>query len=242
MRPHRIEIAGSGTCVPLARLLAAAFERAEPAADLVLHASIGTRGALRALREGAIDVGLVSRTLRPGESEGLRVVPHARVVVVLAAHPSVPDLVLTADDVAAIYEGRRTEWSDGSHVVALQREPGDSSAAAIGTYVPVFRAANESAWREHRFRVLFSDDEMREALLATPGAIGPFDLGAIALEAPSLRPVRIVGAPPFAKDLSVVLPARPHPLAERFAAFVRSPEARALAAEAGYEPLAEGTP
>ena len=52
----------------------------------------------------------------------------------------------------AIYGGERTTWSDGSPIVVLQRERGDSSHRVVADKVPGFAEANEAAWERGAFR------------------------------------------------------------------------------------------
>lgn len=56
-------IAGSGSNLAITRVLAREFIRRHPEITLDIPASIGSKGGIRAVAEGAIDVGLASRPL-----------------------------------------------------------------------------------------------------------------------------------------------------------------------------------
>lgn len=247
-----LRLAGSGSNLPMARALSAALPR-DDEPHPVVHASIGSGGGVRALLDGVIDIALVSRPLKEGEREqGLVATPYARVPVMVAVHTSVPDEDITSDELVAIYEGRRTTWSDGSPIVVLQREPGDSSHTAVEAQVPGFREANEAAYADGRFRVLVRDDAMREALAETPGAVGLFGQGAIPTELPlrSLRIDGVVPSPetvedgryPFAKDLAFVTRGPPRGEAARFIELTLSPPGQAIIRRTGGLPLAGRRP
>jgi len=258
-RPHRpsprppgeIWLAGSGSNLPLIRELVAAFQASHPAARIVVHPSIGSGGGARATRDGAVDLGLVSRALSPAERGGdLVVIPYARSAVVVAASPGVADTDLRSRDLVAIYDGARMRWRDGARILVLQREQGDSGHQAVSRRVPGFAEVNERAWRESRWRVLYSDRAMQEALLAADDAIGLFDLAAITVERLPLRVLQIdgvapspetvaSGAYPFVKDLAFVSRGAPHGLAAAFVAFVRSEQGRAVTRGAACLPLPE---
>lgn len=243
-----VEVAGSGSNLPLTRALASAFVAAHPGPGVVVHESIGSRGGVLAVHDGAIDVGLVSRDLTATElGYGLTVVPYARVPVVWATNPSVPDQDLTPATLLALYRGERTAWSDGTPVVVLQREPGDSSHLAAAHVIPEFARVDEEAWREGRWRVLYHDLDMQEALVATPGAIGLLDYGAIVSQRLTLRIVRVDGVRPspetvasgawrFTKDLSFVIGPTPPPRVAQLLAYVRSEAGQRLIRESGYVP------
>jgi phosphate transport system substrate-binding protein len=255
-RPPRatdaLVLAGSGSNLPLTRVLAEAFRQRTPGARIVVQESIGSTGGIQAVKDGAIDVGLVSRPITDDEARlGLVVTPYARVPVVVAANPTVPDRCTSAGDLVAMYAGAFPRWSDGSRVVVLQRERGDSSFRAVSRLVPGLSAQNDAAYRENRWRVLYDDRAMQEALMSTEGAVGIFDLGAIEVQRLPIKVLCIDGAVPstagaaagsypYFKDLSFVTAGAPSGAAAELLAFVLSPAGRKLVASAGYVPLPLG--
>ncbi len=242
-----LHVAGSGSNLPLTRALARAFE-SRGRGRVIVHASIGSRGGIRATRDRAVELGLISRRLTPAERTlGVVEHPYARTPVSFAAHPSVPVDDLTTAEILALYRGERSTWPDGTRVVVLQREPGDSSHRAVEAVVPQFGPVNERAYEEARWSVLHHDAAMREALENTTGALGLFGQGAIPALA-GFKPLRVNGVTPgtepmdgsrypFHKDLSLVSLGNPVGLRADFLAFVRSEEGRALIRDLGYMPL-----
>lgn len=245
-----LRLAGSGSNLPLTRELAEAFEASRPWQRVRVNESIGSGGGIQATIDHAIDIGLISRPLKPSESEqGLQAFAYARVAVVFAANPSVPVRGLTRSMVVDLYSGGMAFWADGSPAVVLQREPGDSSHLAAHAVIPGFDAIDQQAWDERRFRVLFNDRAMQDALLATPGAIGLFDSGLATiqdlplavLEFEGKRPreeaVR-TGTYPLFKDLAFVIATdEPNPLALEFIAFVYSAAGQRIIRSSGYVPI-----
>lgn len=252
--PSELRLAGSGSNLPLTRRLVSAFERSRPGVRVTLHESIGSGGAVRAVQGGAIELGLLSRPLAPEEREPrLRVVPYARVAVILAANPSVRETGLRRADLLALYAGERRQWRDGHPVVLIQRERGDSSHDAVARALPRFGGVNAHAWRRARWRVVYRDDAMQEALLATPGAVGLLDFGALVAQGLALRVLAVDGiAPsradplptgyPFRKDLAFLVHGEPSATAAAFLAFVRTEAAQRVIRESGYLPLDGGPP
>jgi phosphate transport system substrate-binding protein len=226
-----LHLAGSGSNLPLTRRLARAYGEAGHARPIV-HPSIGSGGGVRAVLDGAIAVALVSRPLKPAERErGLVATPYARLPVVIGAHVDVPEQSITSEGVVDIYAGRRTQWSNGARIFVLQREPGDSSHAVVDHAVPGFREANEQAYRENRWRVLYHDASMMEALANTQGSIGlhsgaldpdtPFKALAFDGVEPTLEAVAS-GRYPLYKDLAFVTVGPPTGEAKAFIDFVAS--------------------
>ncbi|MGB1015637.1 MAG: substrate-binding domain-containing protein, partial [Nannocystaceae bacterium] len=246
--PERLFIAGSGSNLPLTRALVDAFTQASQASGrMIVFESIGSRGGVRAASEGVVDLGLISRPLKPSERKlGLKVVPYARVAVVVAANPSAPRDGFTKGGLIDIYQGVQTTWSDGSPIVVLQREPGDSSHAVFGEVLPGFAEANAQAYRTSRWRVVYHDRAMQEALFITDGALGLFDFGAVQTLHLPLRVLSIDdvtpsvqsvedGSYPYFKDLSFVYTGKftADSLPQKFLEFVQSPAGQALIREGG---------
>lgn len=249
--PDVVHVAGSGSNLPLTRALAELFQAEHPGLHVVVFDSIGSTGAIHATYDDVIDLGLVSRPLRDSEAAlDLFVYPYARVPVVVAVNLGVPDDSISPQDLLDIYAGRRAAWSDGSPIVVLQRERGDSSHHAVAEVLPDFEAVNDAAYREGRWRVVDSDQAMQEALSVTGGAVGLFDLGAIVLQGLPIKALQLDGiAPseasvqsrryPFSKDLAFVSVEHPTGAPAELLRFVDGERARRLMRRSGYIPLPE---
>jgi hypothetical protein len=82
--------AGSGVNLGITRLLAEGFSKYNKGVAIDVPGSIGTRGAIKAAADGAIALGLISRSLKEEEKAlGLIVHPYARVAIVITANPTV---------------------------------------------------------------------------------------------------------------------------------------------------------
>lgn len=243
-----LSLAGSGSNLALTRRLLEAFAEQRPDIPALLHDSIGSGGGVRAVRDGAIDIGLISRKPKPGESGDLWVIPYARTTVVLVAHPSVPERPPTLAQIADLFAGKQTTFENGLSAVVLLREPGDSSHAALERAWPEFATASRAAYIERRFRVLFSDQALLRAVADTPGAVGLSDQGQVRLAAPGLRAFELHGGldgqgAPVDKDLAFVVRKQPSSPVRAFLEFVFGADGRRVIEEAGYEPrVPEGRP
>ncbi len=164
--------AGSGTALPLAR--AALVGRAE-LAGLRLAASIGSDGAVAALRAGDLEIGLLGRDLRSDEALVLRSLPVARTEVVLAATTTAPLPPLTASQAADVLRGE-----GGRHGLPqlhpIAREASDTAVAALSAAMPDLGAALSQAVARGA-PVAWSDDELIEALAAQRDAVAVIDRG-----------------------------------------------------------------
>jgi phosphate transport system substrate-binding protein len=246
---NHLEFAGSGSNLPITRALADLFQKHHPDARILVHESIGSSGAIRAVRDGVVPIGLISRAPKPEEKQGgMHFIPFARVAVVFAAHPSVPEDGLDEATILRIYRGEKQVWSDGSPIRVLQRERNDSSHMAVNHVWPEFQSANEEAYNKNLWPVLFSDTAMLYQLWLQPGSLGLTDLGALR----SLRlPLKSLygsgidpgeedlesGRYPFFKDLYFVVACKPQGAFADFLQWVFSDEGRGQMRSLGYVPL-----
>ena len=194
--------AGSGSNLPLTRLLADAFARVRPESKIEVPASIGSAGGIRAAADGAIAVGLISRPLKDREKEsGLTVLPYARTAVVIGVHPAVPDDGISFVDLVQIYKGTKSRWKDGREIIVLTREAGDSSIEVLERDIPGFKQAYAESRSVKRWATLLTDQEMNRVLARTPYAIGLSDMGAITAERLPIKVLRIDGVLPTPENV-----------------------------------------
>jgi phosphate transport system substrate-binding protein len=252
LEPGVVRLAGTGSAVLPVRRLVEVCAPLLPDLRIVVEDSIGSTGGVRAVQDGAIDVGLVSRRLRQDET-GVTLRPFARVPVVMVAHPSIPSLDLAADQVAALFSGANPKWPDGREVVVIQRERGDSSLAAVHAWRPDLKRADEAAWAQGRWRVIHEDRALERAVLATPGAIAWHDLPSLRAQDLPLSVMAVDGVDPGSpawvaaryplhKDLAFAVrePVRPEVL--RVLACLVAPERGPLLRAIGALPLAGVAP
>lgn len=244
-----LTFAGCDANVPLTRVLARAFTQRRPEIAIRLQ-TVGSTNGVALTVAGAIDVGLVSRPLRPAEPGlGLSSLPYARTAVIIGADPDVPDIVLTRDDLVGLYRGTRRLWSGGRELALLTREDGDSSVASLKENLPGFGEAYAAGSNASHRTVLYSEPAMHEALLTVPFALGLSDLGVMTIERLPIRALSIDGvAPsleniatgryPFIKTLGLVWRDASFPVSARaFVEFVQSDEGARILMSHGYLPV-----
>jgi len=242
--------AGSGTNLPVVRVLAEAFGKDHPGINIEVPASIGSSGGIQAAADGAIALGLVSRPLREKEKGlGLTIRNYARSPMIIAVHPSVGEEDISFAEILDIYRGKMNRWRDGREIVVLTREPGDSSIEVLVKEVPGFRQVYEDSQQARRWTTLLKDRTMNETLARIPAALGLSDLGAVLIEKHAIKPLKVNGVAP---TLDSRLPNDKYPLyktlafvyredrlpagAKLFIDFVRSKEGEKLLKANGYLP------
>jgi phosphate transport system substrate-binding protein len=245
--PGSLVFAGSGPNLAVTRNLAEAFTGRRPDVRIEIPSSLGSTGGIRAAADGAITVGLVSRPLRASEKGlGLTVLPYARSPIVLAVHPTVAEDAITADDLVRIYQGTKTRWGDGSEIVLLTREPGDSGIEALESEIPAFKNAHVACRQARRCTTFFTEQEMIHTLAERPRTLGLTDQGAIRAEGVLVKSLAFNGVRPtpeeiqrgryaLVRTLAFVFRKEQLPAAAAaFMAFVRSQEGEKILRADGY--------
>lgn len=246
----RMIFAGSGTNLPIIRVLAKEFQKSRPHVSIEVPASIGSTSAVRAAADGAVALGLISRPLKESEKGlGLTTVDFARTPLIVGVHPSVPDDGITFAELVDIYRGKKSRWGNGRDIIVLTREPGDSSIEVLAKMVPGFRGVYDESQKSKRWTTLLKDLAMNETLARTPDAIGLSDLGSVTIEKYGIRPLKMNGAAPSLGNLRsgkyplfktltfVYREERLAPEARLFMDFVRSVKGERLLKANGYLPL-----
>jgi phosphate transport system substrate-binding protein len=244
--PEALLAMGSGAATPLLQALARAYAATRPALLVRVEPSVGTSGGVAAATDGAVDLGLVGRGLRPNEQVALELFPLALDAVVLAAAADVERQGLSREEVRKLYAGDRA-----TGLTLLLRDPAETANDALERAYPELQALRESGAASARFRVIDHDDAMAHALLTTPRGVGVFSFGAIRTWGLPLRPLALDGVQPgvnalasktwpAVRTLGVVYRAERRGRIAPFLAFIASPEGRAVTRGAGYLPLPEG--
>lgn len=249
-----IRLLGTGAMTPLARRLVEAWRRSPEGSSwrVVVEPSVGSGGGVRAAWDGVVDLGMISRPLSERERGlGMQVFPVARGGVVLAVQRSVPLRGMSGEEIERLYRGEGGPPGEAT-LSLLLRDREESANAALEHWFPALRPLREQAYQQRRAQVLYHDEAMREALVATPGAVGVVDLGAVLGEHSSLRGLAIDGVEPTldavrdgrwkaTRELSFVLRPERAERVRAFLRFLRSREARAVIEASGCV-VAEGEP
>lgn len=179
----QLVFAGSGVSIEITRLLAKQFQKTHPEIQITVPASIGSSGAIQAMADGAVSVGMISRPLKEKEKKlGLTVIPFARTPLAIAVHPSVADNSITSAQLIDIYQGKKSQWLDGEEIIVLTREPGDSTTLVLEQNISGFKQIYADSQKQNRWITLYKDREMLQQIEKTPFALGLADVGTVTSE------------------------------------------------------------
>lgn len=241
--PDTLRIDGSNGVIPLVTVLADAFRRDHPEITVTIGKGMGSGARLRALAEGTIDIALASHGLDAASLARDRLVPHriAITAVVFAVQRGAPVASLTAAQLCDVFTGRVASWhllasaGDPTPIATLVRAESEVDMEVVRGGIPCLTNAVLGA----RVSVTADTEEMRTALLATPGAIGVTTMTIVRQSQGRLAALAVDGVPPtgenvasgryaLVRDSYLVTRAASGASVQRFLAFMRSPVALAV--------------
>ena len=240
---QRFLLAGSGTNLPITEKLADAFKK-KTGTPIEVAKSIGSDGAVKAIGDGVLALGLLSRPLTETEKDaGLRTVPYAKVGIVFAVHPAVPENNVTFEDILAIHRGEKTLWADNKRILVLIRGMHDSSNQILFGHIPGFAKVIQDSIEKKRWLIMYHDVDMATALRTKEGSFGHTDTAEIKVRGgikalavnhvePTANNMRN-GKYPLVKELSFVYKGELSPQSKAFIDFVRSSEGEAIIRDNG---------
>lgn len=205
----------------------------------------GSSAGITAALEGTCDIGLSSRYLKEEEKEqGLLETILAYDGIAIIVHPDNPVADLTMEQIAGIYTGTITNWSEvggnDGEIVCIGREAGSGTRDGFETITDTEDACQ---YRQE----LTSTGAVITAVASNPNAIGYASLASVKETVKALNVGGVVPSEETVRDGSYAIQ-RPFVLvtregvalsetAQRFFDYVTSAEAHELIAAAGVVPV-----
>ena len=243
-----IRISGTGGAKETIRILGEAFRKTNPGIRIEILPGIGSRGSVRAVLAGRLDIGLSARTLSGEErARGVVETGYARTPFVFGVNSALKMTGLTLEDVAGIYGGKR-DWENGKRIRLVLSPAEYSDIPVLKGMSPAMGAAVDIALRRKGMIIATSDHDAVDAIETVPGAFGVTTLSLVLSEKRALRilsldgitpSVRAMadGSYPYSKTFSMVTKSNPSAAVRRFIDFVRSPAGAAILAKNGQQAL-----
>ena len=223
--------------------LAEVFEEEE--GITVTYNPTGSGSGITAAMEGRADIGLSSRALKQAEKDaGLTETVLALDGIAMIVNNGNPVSDLTLDQIAAIYTGEITNWSEvgggDAAIVLIGREAGSGTRDG-------FESISGTAEKCMYNQELTSTGAVITAVASNPNAIGYASLASVEDNVKALKVNGVEASEETVKDGSYVVQ-RPFVLATRtdkalssaaqeFYGYITSPDASQVILEAGAVPL-----
>jgi len=221
-----------------------------PNGDFEVMPSLGSGGGIRAVADGAIDIAVSGRALKPEEKEkGLSTALIVRTPHVLATSHPHPN-GFTRREVASVYLADDAAWEDGTPIRISLRPKSDSENAVMTELYPGMGEALEELHKRIDLPIAATDQDNADWAERIPGSLVSTTFTQMKMEKRDLRLVVIDGVEPtlenfekgtygLGKTLYLVISPQPKPATLQFLEFLRSDAGRQALRETGNLPAAQ---
>ena len=239
-----LRVGGTGAAAGMMKTLGEAFSAATPGVRLDIVPSLGSSGGIAAVRDGALDLAVPSRELKPEEAAAsLRAMHFATSPFGLVSSNPAPGDIKSAD-IAGFYASAASTWPDESPVRVILRPRSENDSTLLGATFPGMVAAIATMRKHRDIPVAATDQDSFRMAERIDGSLVAASLTQVLMEKPRLRFVAIDGVAPSLEDLArgsypygkkfyLVLAARHNPTVGRFVEFLRSPAGERLLWQTG---------
>jgi phosphate transport system substrate-binding protein len=198
-----VKIGGSGISLGSMRALAEAFEISNPGIKVIVPPSLGSTGAIKAVSQKAIDIGILARTLNDDETRlGLLVIHFAKTPMIVIANRDVSVRNISMSDIIKIYRGEKTRWPDGRLIRAPIRPAGETSTLILKKLEPEMNRALDIADAQNKLYMAYTDQDNISFIEKNSGAIGFSALSLLISEKRNVKILRLDGVNPSLRNLS----------------------------------------
>jgi phosphate transport system substrate-binding protein len=172
-----IKVAGSSSALDFLRTLETDYESTSKNRQITLLEPGQSENIIAGIKQGLVDVGGISKNLKPEENDGtLEFREVAKDALLVATHPSVTGVKnLTTENLKSIYSGSVTNWQQlggpNAQIVVLDRPEDESAKRLLRQYY-----LGKDLKNAPNAIVLRKEGELIQTIQSTPYSIGTFSL------------------------------------------------------------------
>jgi phosphate transport system substrate-binding protein len=243
----KLVLTGSSTVAPLAAELAKRYEAQHPGVRIDVQSGGSSRGIADA-RQGTADIGMVSRALKPKETD-LHAFTIAKDGITVILHKDNAVKSLTDKQIIGIYTNRINNWKEvggkDAPITVINKAEGRST---LELFVHHFKLKPADIQAD----VVIGDNEQGiKTITGNPNAIAYVSIGAAEYDATHNTPIKLLpisgveastltvqnGKFPLSRPLNLVTKTEPTGLARSFIQFARSKEVENIAKQQYFVPV-----
>lgn len=188
-------IGGGDSSLAIVTALTEAFTARHPGVKFTIDSSLGSDPAVKLAADGTLDLGMVSRELRTGETGLVDTLVIGVRATALAVHAENRVRTITVAQAHELYRGTLADWSaiggEKVAVMPLVREPGSSARATFENVVFGGKPSYAATVLE-----ISGGAQMRQAIAAYRGSIGIIGVSRDDPEAEGVRILAVDGILP----------------------------------------------
>jgi len=201
---EKLIITGTGSSIGSMQRMGEVFQKKHPNVTVNLPPSIGSTGAIKAVKAGRIDIGLSYRPLKPDE-RSMEIIeePYGRTAFVFGVQESNPTNGLMLTEIEDIYARKRKTWPDGTPIRLILRPIGDGFTDYLENINPRFKSASEHAHSVPGVFIGTTDQEAADQIEKMPGSFGTTSASLIASEKRKIKALSVDGTAPTRSNISI---------------------------------------
>lgn len=229
---ERLVLTGSSTVAPLVGEMARRFETVNSGVRIDVQTG-GTSRGINDTRNGTADIGMVSRALKPDETD-LHAFNIALDGISIILHANNRVTTLNKQQIVDIYTGKITNWKSvggaDARITVVNKAEGRSTLELFLHYLEL----KNSQIKPHA--IIGDNPQGIKTVAGNPNAIGYVSIGAAEYEAERGVPIKLLpldgvdatianvrnGTFPLSRPLNLITSREPQGLARRFIEFARS--------------------
>ncbi|MGB3402037.1 MAG: substrate-binding domain-containing protein [Microcoleaceae cyanobacterium] len=248
-----IKAGGSTSATDFLTILKTAYLSTVETGEIDILEPSQSESAIIAVEQGLLDIGVVSKSLKPKDgNSNLNFRPAVKDALVVATHPSVTGITnLTTEDLQDIYSGTITNWKQlggpDAEILLLDRPEDESAKRLLREYYLGANLPNSPD-----AIILRKEGELIQTLQSTPYSIGAFSLAyAVSNNLPinrlSLNGVEptpdtlTTGQYPMARTIGLLWNKNASDTTTEFINYIFSPQATTILEQSGFAPLPQPT-
>jgi len=248
-RMETLTVGGTGSAMPLIGQFAQAYGSLEPNVKVrVVDPPLGSNGAIRAVLASAVDLAVLGKPLTEAEkAQGCQDWELGRTPFLVVTERKLPLPGFTVEQLAAIYSGKMTTWSDGSPIRLVVRNLFESDTLILRKMSPDMDRAVDVALARPGMLVAANDLENIDLLERTPDSLGTSNLALVQAQNRKLNALPIDGKEPtlaalrqgtypYSKSIYLARGPKLSPVAQGFLEFILSASGKEILDRAGYVP------
>ena len=248
-RMETLTVGGTGSAMPLVGQFAQAYGSLEPNVKVrVVDPPLGSNGAIRAVLAGAVDLAVLGKPLTEVEkAQGCQDWELGRTPFLVVTERKLPLPGFTVEQLAAIYSGKMTTWSDGSPIRLVVRNLFESDTLILRKMSPDMDRAVDVALARPGMLVAANDLENIDLLERTSDSLGTSNLALVQAQNRKLNALPIDGKEPtlaalrqgtypYSKSIYLARGPKLSPVAQGFLEFILSASGKEILDRAGYVP------
>ena len=200
---EKLIITGTGSSIGTMQLMGEGFQKRHLKVTVNVLPSIGSTGAIKAVKAGQIDIGLSYHSLKPDErSTDIIEEPYGRTPLIFGVQESNPTNGLTLEEIEDIYARKRKTWPDGTPIRLILRPISDGLTVYLAGINPRLKSASEQARSIPGVFIGMTDQEAASQIEKTPGSLGTTSASLVASEKRKIKALSIDGAIPALSNIA----------------------------------------